>query len=99
MKNGLIFLITGIRIIILETLVFENELLVFRTYCKIFIFSNKVTADHADKSCKVSSFIDLFSNAFLDDFSDAVDQSIDEHMIKYKGRSSMRLYLLLKPIN
>ena len=41
---------------------------------------------------------DHFNNAFMDAFSDDVDQSIDEHMTKFKGCSSMRQYLQSEPV-
>ena len=34
----------------------------------------------------------------MDAFSDDVDQSIDEHMTKFKGRFSSRQYPQLRPI-
>ena len=33
----------------------------------------------------------------MDAFSDDFDQSIDEHMAKFKGLSSMKQFLQLKP--
>ena len=56
------------------------------------------TADHADNTYKVRPVIESFNNAFMDAFLDDVDQSIDEHMTKIKGRSSTRQYLQLRPI-
>ena len=47
--------------------------------------------------------LDLVINHFNDSFSACVfndsTQSVDEHMVKFKRRSSMRQYLKNKPIN
>ena len=56
-------------------------------------FANRITADHANKAYKVRLLTDHFNNEFMEVFSDDVDQSIDEHMPKFKGSSSMRQYL------
>ena len=52
-----------------------------------------------DKSFnKVRSLITHFSDIFLDYASIDSTQSVDEHMIKFQGRSSMRQYVKKKPI-
>ena len=61
-------------------------------------FSNNNTADKTDKANKVRPLINHFKDALLDAYSNVCEQSIDEHMTKFKGRSSMKQYLKLKPI-
>ena len=38
------------------------------------------------------------NKSFQESYSNELEQSIDEHMTKFKGRSSMRQYLKVKPI-
>ena len=61
-------------------------------------FSNNDTADKVDKGSKVRPLINHFNEAFQSAMSNPSIQSIDEHMIKFKGRSSMKQYIKSKPI-
>ena len=61
-------------------------------------FSNNDTADKVDKGNKVRPLINHFNEAFQTAMSNSSIQSIDEHMIKLKGRSSMKQYIKSKPI-
>ena len=61
-------------------------------------FSNNDTADKVDKGNKVRPLINHFNEAFQSAMSNSSIQSIDEHMIKFKGRSSMKQYIKSKPI-
>ena len=63
---------------------------------KMFILQITVLLITTDKSYKIRPLIDHFNAAFLDAFSDEAEQSIDDHITKFKGRSSMRQYLQLK---
>ena len=69
----------------------------FQNILQTLRFINNITVDHAYKTYKFRPLIDHFNNAFMD-ASDHVDQNIDEHMIKFKGRSLMGKCLQLKPI-
>ena len=53
-------------------------------------FANNILVDHADKAYKVRPLIDHFKNAFMDAFTDDVNQSIDERMTEFLRHSSMR---------
>ena len=61
-------------------------------------FSNNDTADTVDKDNKVRPLINHFNEAFQSAMSNSSIQSIDESMIKFKGRSSMKQYIKSKPI-
>ena len=61
-------------------------------------FLNNDTAGKVDKGNKVRPLINHFNKAFQSAMSNSSIQSIDEHMIKFKGRSSMKQYIKSKPI-
>ena len=61
-------------------------------------FSGNTKDDKSDKVYKVRSLINHFSQSFSECFSDDCTQSIDEHMVKFTGRSSMKQYVKSKPI-
>ena len=61
-------------------------------------FSNNDTVDKVDKGNKVRPLINHFNEAFQSAMSNSSMQSIDEHMIKFKGRSQMKQYIKSKPI-
>ena len=61
-------------------------------------FTDNMKADKDDKGNKIRPIIDHLNNAFRDIYSDEPEQSIDEHMTKFKGRSSMKQYIKKKPI-
>ena len=66
-------------------------------------FSNNedaVPRDHAahDRAFKVRWLIDYLNERFLSSMEPEVEQSMDEHMIKYKGRSIMQQHIKNKPI-
>ena len=42
--------------------------------------------------------IDQLSSKFFEVISNDSEQKIDEHMVKFKGRSVMKQYIKLKPI-
>ena len=48
--------------------------------------------DKSDKGYKVRSFINHFNQSFSSSVSNDDSQSIDEHLMKFKGRSSMKQY-------
>ncbi|GFQ93506.1 piggyBac transposable element-derived protein 4 [Trichonephila clavata] len=51
-----------------------------------------------DKLYKVRPFLDHLSEKFLKVFKPGLKQAIDESMIKFKGRSSLKQYMPKKPI-
>lgn len=61
-------------------------------------FSDNTKADKSDKANKVRPLINLFNESFSSAVSNGDNQSIDEHMVKFKGRSSMKQYVKNKPI-
>ena len=66
-------------------------------------FSNNedvVPRDHPahDRAFKVRWLIDYLNERFLSSMEPEVEQSVDEHMIKYKDRSIMRQHIKNKPI-
>ena len=66
-------------------------------------FSNKedvVPRDRSahDRACKVRWLIDYLNERLLSSMEPEVEKSVDEYMIKYKGRSIMRQRIKNKPI-
>ena len=53
-------------------------------------FSDNTKDDQSDKGYKVRSLINHFNQSFSECVSDDCTQSIDEHMVKFTGRSSMK---------
>ena len=51
-----------------------------------------------DKAFKVRPVLNYFQSSFLAAMSSKRQQSIDEHMIKYKGHNILRQYVKGKPI-
>ena len=51
-----------------------------------------------DRTVKVRWLIDYLNKRFLRAMDPEVDQSVDEHMIKFKGRTIMREHIKNKPI-
>ena len=49
--------------------------------------------DKSDKGCKVRSLINHFKQILSNSVSIDDSQSIDEYMVKFKGRSSMKQYV------
>ena len=61
-------------------------------------FADNSEDDKSDKGYKVRSLINHFNDSFERSVSNDQRQSIDEHMVKFKGRSSMKQYIKMKPI-
>ena len=51
-----------------------------------------------DRLFKIRPLLDLTKRTFRDQYRPKKDQSIDEGMVKYKGRNSMKQYMPTKPI-
>ena len=64
----------------------------------IHLADNSKSNKEPDKGCKIRSLIDHFNKVFPEAMSDDSEQTIDEHMVKFKGRSSMKQYVKSKPI-
>ena len=61
-------------------------------------FSDNDTADSNDKGNKVRPLKDRFNEAFQITVANSPNQNIDDHMIKFRERSSMKQYIKSKPI-
>ena len=64
----------------------------------IHFADNSKSNKESDKGCKISPLIDHFNKVFPEAMSDDSKQTIEEHMVKFKGRSSMKQYVKNKPI-
>ena len=70
----------------------------FKEILHLIHFSDNNTADSNNKGNKVRPLIDHFNEAFQSAMANSPNQSIDEHMIKFKGRSTMKQYIKSKPV-
>ena len=61
-------------------------------------FVNNRKDDKTDKAFKMRPVIDQLNPKFSEVLSNDSEQSIDEHMVKFKGRSGMKQYIKSKPI-
>ena len=52
-----------------------------------------------DKFCKIRPFIEKISETYLHYYDPTRDQSIDESMVKFKGRSTIKRYMPQKTSN
>lgn len=51
-----------------------------------------------DKLSKIRPIMDILNQSFKNNCTESQNQSIDESMVKFKGRSSMKQYMPKKPI-
>ena len=70
----------------------------FQTILQNMHFSDNDKDDKTDKSFKIRAIIEHLNKVFAESLSDSAFQSVDEHMCKFKGRSSMKQYIKNKPI-
>lgn len=70
----------------------------FKDILRNLHFSNNQTADLTDKANKVRQVMNHLNKAFAAAMSNSSRQSVDEHMVKFKGKSSMKQYIKSKPI-
>ena len=73
----------------------------FRNRCEILQnlhFADNRKDDKTDKAFKMRPVIDYLNSKFSEVLSNDSEQSIDEHMVKFKGRSGMKQYIKSKPI-
>ena len=61
-------------------------------------FADNRKDDETDKTFKMRPVIDQLNSKFSEVLSNNSEQSIDEHIVKFKGRSGMKQYIKLKPI-
>ena len=64
----------------------------------IHLEKNRKSNKESDKGCKIRPLIDHSNKVFSEAMSDDSEETIDEHMVKFKGRSSMKQYVKNKPI-
>lgn len=71
----------------------------FKTILQNLHFSdNEKKQEPTDRAAKIRPIIEHLNSSFQAAMEDTGHQSIDEHMCKYKGRSSMKQYIKSKPI-
>lgn len=70
----------------------------FKEILRNLHFADNTKNDRTDKGYKIRPVIDHFNESFSNAVSNADMQSVDEHMVKFKGRSSMKQYVKKKPI-
>ena len=61
-------------------------------------FADNRKDDKTDKAFKMRPVIDQLNSKFSEVLSNNSEQSSDEHMVKFKGRSGMKQYIKSKPI-
>ena len=61
-------------------------------------FADNRNDDKTDKGFKMRPLIDHLNSKFSKVLSNDSEQSTDEHMVKFKGRSGMKQYIKSKPI-
>ena len=69
-------------------------------FCETFQnlhFPDNRKDDKTDRPFKMRPMIDHLSSKFSEVLLNDNEQSIDEHMVKFKGRSGMKQYIKLKP--
>ena len=69
----------------------------FQSILQNLHFSNNGNGDKTDKSYKIRPVIEHLNKVFAEILSNSPLQSADEHMCKFKGRSSMKQYIKNKP--
>jgi len=62
------------------------------------LLAPKRNEPHFDKLYKVRPLLDSLSKTFLQHFNPNEHQSIDESMIVFKGRSTLKQYMPIKPV-
>ena len=69
----------------------------FETIMQALHFVNNENADTNDKAYKVRTVINHFNKTFQEHHPPTRNQSIDEHMVCFKGHNSMKQYMPKKP--
>ena len=68
----------------------------FKDILRNLHFSDNTKSDKNDNGFEIRPVIDHFKNSFSDTVSNDELQSVDKHMVKFKGRSSMKQYVKKK---
>ena len=71
------------------------------SFCEILQnlhFADEKKDDKTDKTFKMRPVIDHLNSKFSEVLSNDSEESIDEHMVKFRGRSGIKQYIKLKPI-
>ena len=63
----------------------------------IYFADNSKSNKKSNKGCLIRPLIDHFNKVFPEAVSVDSEQTIDEHMVKFKGRSSMKQHVRNKP--
>ena len=80
--------------------VFQNTMIQNR-FCEILQnlhFAGNTYYDKTDRGFKIRQVVDHLNKKFGEVLSNNKEQSIDEHMVKFKGRSDMKQCIKSKPI-
>ena len=80
--------------------VFQNTMIQNR-FCEILQnlhFAGNMYYDKTDRGFKIRQVVDHLNKKFGEVLSNNKEQSIDEHMVKFKGRSDMKQCIKSKPI-
>ena len=70
----------------------------YKEILKNLQFADNSKQVQTNKGYKICPIINHLNKSFQESYSNESEQSIDEHMTKFKGPSSMRQYLKVKPI-
>ena len=75
--------------------------MIWNRFCEILQnlhFADSGKDDKSDNAFKMRPVIDHLNSKVFEVLSNVSEQSIDEHMVKFKGRSGMKQYIKSKPI-
>ena len=70
----------------------------FQSFLQNLNFFNNDNDNKIDKSQKTRPVIEHVNKAFVESLSNSPSQSVNKHMCKYKGISTMKKYIKNKPI-
>ncbi|XP_046396458.1 piggyBac transposable element-derived protein 3-like [Ischnura elegans] len=87
---------TGLKLSLVAENMTINRYEEIRRYLH-FTDSSRIPADNRDKLIKIRPFLDFLHKSFHNALDPEEFQSIDEMMIPFKGRSSLKNYLPKKP--
>ena len=75
--------------------------MIWNRFCEILQklhFADNIYDDKTDRAFKVTPVIDHLNKKFSEVLSNDEEQSTNEHMVKFKGRSGMKQYIKSKPV-
>ena len=70
----------------------------FQSILQNLLFWNNDNDNKTDKSYKIRPVIDHLNKVLAESLSNSPFKSVDEHIYKFKGRSSKKQYIKNKPI-